>query len=551
MRRWRIGCGAFLFIVLGVPVLLPVWQLCLHPGAWLAWNEYDRLISLGIESLKLACGSIALALPFGVCCAILFERTRLPYKSYFRFAVLLSLFIPLPLYASAWQGVFSASGVFSQVLAPLPARSVDFAALRSARPWSSGLLPAVLIHASAAWPWVAVLVALGLRSIEPQLEEDASLLTSQAGVLWHFTLRRLTPWLVVSAVWVALLTFTEITVSDVTLIRTYAEEVYTQKVMGNEDDLARAVATALPAALAACIGIWLLMGWWERTLPPVESSSVNARRQVLTASPWILLLGAVLGLLLFLGVPLGSLIWKLGEARAGHGWSLLQAGEHLWLACKVRSAVVFESVSWALAAGLLAASLALVACWLSLDSPAFRRGTRLLAAFLWALPGPILGLGLEEMIRLIVDAVEWRPLQTALYYGPSPLPTLWAHVLRLFPFALALVWPTVRQMPRELREALQVEGGRPWQDLLWVVAPAARRAYWQAVLGVAILALGELGASKILETPGSITFAHQVFTLMHYGLSNDLAAHCLLLLIAISLGTLLWRAILSRTQLER
>jgi iron(III) transport system permease protein len=550
MSRWRIACGAILLLVLGVPALLPVWQLCLHPGAWQAWSEFERLTALGIESIKLAGGSIALALPLGVICALLLERTRLPGKAYFRFAILLGLFIPLPLYASAWQGAFSASGVFSQVLAPPPARGVDFAALRSARPWSSGMLPAVLIHASAAWPWVTMLVALGLRSIEPQLEEDASLLTSPSGVLWHFTLRRLFPWLTVAAVWVGLLTFTEITVSDVTLVRTYAEEVYTQKVMGNEDDLARAVATALPPAIMICLGIWLLMGWWERALPPMESSAYNARRQVFPISAWALLLAALVGMVLFLGVPLGSLIWKLGEARAGQTWSLPLAGKHLGLACTVRLAVIVESVIWSLAAGLVAASLALVTCWLSLDSPVFRGGARLLAAFLWAMPGPILGLGLEQMISILVDAVEWRPFQTALYYGPSPLPTLWAHLLRLFPFALALIWPTVRQMPRELREASQVEGGRPWQELTFVVAPAARRAYWQAVLGIAILALGELGASKILETPGSITFAHEVFTLMHYGLSNDLAAHCLLLLIIISLATLLWRFLASRSKLE-
>ena len=68
-------------------------------------------------------------------------------------------------------------------------------------------------------------------------------------------------------------------------------------------------------------------------------------------------------------------------------------------------------------------------------------------------------------------------------------------------------------------------------------------------LCAAVLALA-MGASKILETPGSITFAHEVFTLMHYGLSNDLAAHCLLLLAAISLGTLLWRVASLRTHLE-
>ena len=106
-------------------------------------------------------------------------------------------------------------------------------------------------------------------------------------------------------------------------------------------------------------------------------------------------------------------------------------------------------------------------------------------------------------------------------------------------------------MPRELREAAQVEGCRPWQELLWVVAPATRGAWVNAVVAVAILALGELAASKLLETPGSVTFAHQVFTLMHYGLSNDLAAHCLLMLAVVILGTLAWKLATLRSNFQR
>jgi iron(III) transport system permease protein len=551
MRVWRVACGTALAFFLGIPALLPLCQLVLHPAAWQVWSEYDRLLSLARESAALAAGTIALALPLGVTAAVLLERTRLPAKACFRFAILLGLFVPLPLYASAWQGLFSASGVFTQMLLPPLAAPADFASLRSARPWSSGLLPAVLIHASAAWPWVAVLVSLGLRQVEPELEEDASLSAGPVAVLCRFTLRRLAPWLVAAAAWVALLTFTEITVSDVTLVRTFAEEVYTQKVMGNDADLARAVAASLPPAALLCIGIWFLMSWWEQTFPPVDSSSTNARSLQLPGSTPLLLLLCVPGLLLFLGVPLGSLLWKVGEVRAGPGWSPLLAGEHLWLACKVRSGLIGASLLWSLTAGLAASSLALVACWLSVDSRAFRTGTKLLAILLWVTPGPILGLGLEEMIRLIIDSVEWRPLQTALYYGPSPVPTMWAHVLRLFPFAVALLWPTVRQAPPALREAARVEGGRPWQELAWVVAPAAAGAYWNAVVGVTILALGELGASKLLETPGSITFAHEVFTLMHYGLSNDLAAHCLLLLLAVSAATLLWTFVAARVRFQR
>ena len=73
-----------------------------------------------------------------------------------------------------------------------------------------------------------------------------------------------------------------------------------------------------------------------------------------------------------------------------------------------------------------------------------------------------------------------------------------------------------------------------------------RWGFYQATAAVAILALGELGASKLLETPGSTTFAHEVFSLMHYGLSNDLAALCLLLLAAVLFATVLLRVAMRR-----
>ena len=56
MGRWRLACGAILLSCLGIPALLPLWQLFFRPKAWLAWIEYDRLLSLGFESLSLALG---------------------------------------------------------------------------------------------------------------------------------------------------------------------------------------------------------------------------------------------------------------------------------------------------------------------------------------------------------------------------------------------------------------------------------------------------------------------------------------------------------------
>ena len=41
---------------------------------------------------------------------------------------------------------------------------------------------------------------------------------------------------------------------------------------------------------------------------------------------------------------------------------------------------------------------------------------------------------------------------------------------------------------------------------------------------------------KLSETPGSRTFTHEVFNKMHYGVTSDLAAVCLMLLAVVVLG---------------
>jgi ABC-type spermidine/putrescine transport system permease subunit II len=60
----------------------------------------------------------------------------------------------------------------------------------------------------------------------------------------------------------------------------------------------------------------------------------------------------------------------------------------------------------------------------------------------------------------------------------------------------------------------------------------------RAGLAVAVLSLGELGASKLVKPAGSETFAHEIFEKMHFGVTNDLAALCLVLLVFVVLGGL-------------
>jgi iron(III) transport system permease protein len=236
-------------------------------------------------------------------------------------------------------------------------------------------------------------------------------------------------------------------------------------------------------------------------------------------------------------VPVGSLVWKAGTPP-GQTWSAGVTLYHLRTTLSVRGQLIGESILWALVAGLLLSSAALIACWVAGSSPRVRTFVLLLAVTAWVIPGPIIGIGLKETINLILDTTHSKVLADALYYGPSPLPLLWAYSLRFLPAALALLWPIVRLIPRELIESAQVDGATPTQELTRVVWPLTRLPWLRAGLAVAVLALGELSASKLVETPGSQTFAHEVFTQMHFGVTEDLAALCLWLLIAVLAGAI-------------
>jgi iron(III) transport system permease protein len=239
---------------------------------------------------------------------------------------------------------------------------------------------------------------------------------------------------------------------------------------------------------------------------------------------------------MFVGVPLASLIWKAGGGAGPDGWSGHGLLTQLRLTWVTGRGVLFDSLLWSCAAGAIAALLALAACWLARDSRWFRVFLLLTAVALWMVPGPVLGYGLKEVINRLMDLEDlllgaWtrgRPLRAALYDQPWPLPILWIDVIRVFPFAVALLWPAVRSVPQELTDAARADGAGPHQELRTVVWPLCRNMTARAVVVGTILALGELSAGKMVEVPGRWTFAQELFQQMHYGTPATVAALCLM-----------------------
>jgi ABC-type Fe3+ transport system permease subunit len=343
-------------------------------------------------------------------------------------------------------------------------------------------------------------------------------------------------------------------------VRTFAEEVYTQftrpeldPIVPDADDvLARAVAVSLPAFVIT----WALIAWaagrWERSLPPFGSRVGPPVRFSLGRMRWPCLIGVLFVAGILAGVPLTSLVWKAGlevpvprpevsdsaesPPYSPPEWSTRTTGKYLGRTLRVRGSLVGESLLLAGGAGLATAGLALLVCWFALDARWFRLLVLGLMAVLWAMPGPVLGLGLKDAIAGLLDATGSDWLARVLYYGPSPVPVLWAYLLRFFPYAVAILWPVVRMLPPELRDAERIYGTGPGHEFRHLILPLTAGGCLLAAVAVAVLSLGELSAGKLVETPGSITFAHEVFTQMHFGVTNNLAALCLILLLAALLG---------------
>src|SRR5262249_41869760 len=177
--------------------------------------------------------------------------------------------------------------------------------------------------------------------------------------------------------------------------------------------------------------------------------------------------------------------------------------------------------------------------------------TASLLALTIATPGPVVGLGLNTTIQRILDLTSLLPtplmpvhafLKVVLYGSPSYVPIVWINVIRFLPYGCILIWPVARLYPRELRDLARLDGLGLWTELRVAIGPYLLPIAVQAGVAITALSLGELSAGKLVETAGAPTLSHELFNQMHYGVTNDLAALGLVLLIgviacALALGT--------------
>jgi iron(III) transport system permease protein len=358
-----------------------------------------------------------------------------------------------------------------------------------------------LLYGLFATPLATVILAVAFRAADCDLEDSARLNAGPWAMLWRVTLPQAAWGLALVATLVVLIVATDFMIADLLLVRTFAEEVYTQFA------LHQSAGGAVLASLPVLIGVVLLLGLIQaryRLLGEHSPWQFGVRPWTIRLGcwRWVAALGCLGFVLAVVGTPAVALLSRI-ESPA-HALTLARDLEHELLVSTLGS----------LAGATLVVALAVGLAWGLLRA----RGLRVLIAvgvvLLLATPAPVVGISLIELLN--------RPGWLGSLYD-SPAVIVAGYLVRFLPLGVLLLIPAVRRIPADHEAAARVDGCN-WSGV-------QRHVYWPAVardalvvwLVIAILCFGEVSCTMLLAPPGWPPASVRAFTLLHSGVYQDLA----------------------------
>ena len=499
-----------LTLVLGVLVVLPVVYMLvnafLHEGAFSfchfaeTLGDWRRVLSLAHTSALVVSGTVAVSVVLGVPFGFFCFRTDMPWRGAMVVCALLGVSIPLYITSAAW------------------------CALGGMPLWAASTLGAVWIQGVAFIPYAALISGVCFAHGDPDLEEAAMLDAGPWSAFLHVVLPQGAWGIVGAAIGIGILALADITVTDILMVRTWAEEVFVQWQLG--EGPRRPMATAYPLILL----VWLLAGLlWQTFRHHGASASPGGarrpRRIELGRARFAALGFCCLVVLLFLPVPILSLVRMTGSPGV-----FIQAVRDVYRELAV-------SVLVAPVAATLCCVLALPATR-ALSVPGWGRWVvGAIVIVLLTVPAPIVGIGVIKVFN--------RPGLLGWFYD-SPGILVLTCCIRALPYTVLVLLPAVKRIQPQLADAAVLEGATWTAYLRFVLAPLCGRSLIIAWFLGFILSISELGASVLVAPPGLTTLSIRFFTLVHYGVYPNIAAMCLMLLAGVllpgaAIACLLWK----------
>ncbi len=492
-----------------------------------------RLRGLFVNTALLAVGALVISVPLGTLLGLVVAKIDLAGRRALAWLLAGLLFVPLYVQAAGWQTVLGAGGWVAHWV-----RSDGYA-----NPWLVGWRGALWVQGMAGVPWVALAAAASLSTVERKLEEESLLDAGPWRVLWRVSLPRAGGGVLAAAAWIAVVAATEIAVSDLYQVRTFAEEVYTQAALGpllswsaggtiapvvgptggagtgggigggpgvTPPSFATSfLSSELATGTVALVLLVLAALWWmAHWLPPAAAIVADAgwkwrpaprRRACLGLCVWLVVAIVVL-------VPMAGLAWKAG----GEVHHVGERYQRSWSAAKAALMVVrspWENCrewGWSLAIGGIASAgataIGLACGWAArMRSSAAVPLAAAIAAGL-AVPAPLVGAWVIALLNQPPDSsVAWFAV---LYDRTLTAPVL-VQIVRAAPLAALWMWSQLASVPQDLLEASRSEGASRFAQLVRVALPLRRLGLAAGAAAALIVAYGRSLGDAVGPAAGS------------------------------------------------
>lgn len=481
---------------------------------WLAGPRVAGLLAnTAAVAIPASLASLAIGLPLGW----LIAKTDLRGRGVALVLLLTLTLLPLHVLAAGWLTLLSPqSGAAPNV------------------GWFAGLRGAIGLHAVAGVPWATILSAVAFLAVDRRREEQALLDVRASRVVLGVTLREAAPAIVAGGMLLAVLVSSEMAITDLLLVRTFAEEVYTQAAAGqlagsaSGDGAMRLFGGVAALGIVGAVAMVTLLG---RLRP-----ALSAERP----QPWRLRppggAGLTAVLLLVTGGLVGAPLVSLAHQAGVSVESTSDGTQREWTAAKTVSAVA--SAPWQhrreLGVSLSLAAVVATSCTLLGAAAGWRLRERrwqgvaaVSLALLLATPGPVWGLLTIRCLNQPLDSPVWW---LGELYGTWFAPWL-AQTVRLTPYAVLIAWPAMKLAPTELLDAARADGAGLATRLLRIAGPLVAPALAAVWLIVFAMSVGELSATVLCVPPGTPPLSVRLLSLLHYGVEDRVAAICLVLML--------------------
>jgi len=427
----------------------------------------ERQRTLLYNTALLGVGAATLSTLIGAPLGLALARIPLRFKRVLRLALAAPALFPPYVVAVAWTLFARGESTFS-------------------------LAGAVVVLALVFYPLSMLATEVGVRRVEPRLEEAGLLVARPGRVLRRITLPLVAPSTLAAALVIFVLAVSEFGVPGVLRVRVFTTEIFSA--FAALYDFGRATVLAWPLMMVCAViaAVGAMLGG-ERILTTQRRLEA---RSVLQLDAWrrpaFVLAIATLGIALIL--PCAVLVIEARRASSVLG-------------------VIEGSQNAAIMSFMIAAATATIATAIGLCLGYARATARprtgiamdMLIIVLFAVPSTVLGIGLIGVWN--------RPGALGVVYA-TPAMLVLATLGRFVPVATLALAAAMRAVPTSHEEAAAVGGARWLRTMTRIVLPQVKLALGAAWVVTFVLAFGEVGASILVIAPGESTLPIRVYTLI-------------------------------------